>query len=453
MALTGLDIFKQLPKTNCKDCGMSTCLAFAMALSNGKASLELCPHLSTAAKQFLEAAFAPAMRSVTIGSGLKPITLGGETVLFRHDRTFINQTAIAICVEDTLTADALTAHVRAINALQMQRMGLRIGVDAVAITNSSQNPETFKAVVAFIAAQVQDLHLVLLSEQAESLAAALPGVAGRKPLIGSATAGNWQQVVALARQYAVPVIVKGHDLEATAALVEQVAGEYQELVIDPGVRQPAQALVALTLIRRLALKKKFRPFGFPTIAFTTAEEPADEILQAGVFVDKYASIVVLKTAEKPYILPLLTNRMNIFTDPQKPIAVEARLYEIGAVTPESPVYVCTNFSLTYYAVEGEVIASKIPGYIIAVDTEGTSVLTAWASGRFDAGTITEFVQQCGIAEKVSHRTLVIPGYVAIISGKLQEKSGWHVIVGPQEAVGIPAFAKTYYQDKARGGGA
>ncbi|MDF2571811.1 MAG: acsC [Sporomusa sp.] len=444
MALTGLDIFKQLPKTNCKDCGMSTCLAFAMAMAKGSTSLDLCPHISETAKEFLESAFAPPIRSVTVGTGPNQLTLGGETVLFRHDKTFINQTAIVIKISDTMSPAELENKIRNINDLNMRRMGQRIGVDAIAITNCSKNPETFKAAVDIVAAQAKNLHLVLLTEKATALEAALPSIADQKPLVGSATAENWQEMVALAKRYTVPVIVKGNGMEETAALVEKVTSEYKELVIDTGVRNTAEVLVALTSIRRLALKKKNRTFGYPTIAFTTAEDPNEEIIQAGVFVAKYASVVVLKTDENPYVLPLLTCRMNIYTDPQKPIAVEANVYEIGAVTPESPVYVCTNFSLTYYAVEGEVIASKIPGYIIAVDTEGTSVLTAWASGRFDAQTITEFVQKCGIEEKVNHRSLVIPGYVAIISGKLQEKSGWNVIVGPQEAVGIPAFAKAYY---------
>lgn len=444
MALSGLDIFKQLPKTNCKECGMATCLAFAMALASGKTSLDKCLYVSAKAKESLDDAFAPAMQSVKIGVDPNQITLGGETVLFRHDKTFINQTAIVIKVSDTLAPDELREKVKVINELNMKRMGRQIGVDAIAITNCSQNPDKYKAAVNMVAAHTPNLCLVLLTENVIALEAALPGIAERKPLVGSATIENWQEMVALVRRYTVPLIVKGNGLNVTADLVELVAGEYKELVIDPGTRKTAETLTALTDIRRLAIKKKFRPFGFPTIAFTTAEDPNEEMIQAGVFVAKYASAVVIKAFEKAHILPLLTLRMNIYTDPQKPIAVEPTVYEIGAVTPESPVYVCTNFSLTYYAVEGEVTASKIPGYIIAVDTEGSSVLCAWASGRFDANTITEFILRCGIAEKINHRTLVIPGYVAVISGKLQEKSGWNVIVGPQEAIGIPAFAKAYH---------
>lgn len=444
MALTGLDIFKQLPKTNCKDCGMSTCLAFAMSLAKSSVSAELCPHLAATTKEMLADAFAPPMHSVTIGAGPSQITLGGETVLFRHEKTFINPPAIVIKVSDSLSQAELCEKIQTINALHTKRMGIEISVDAIAVINDSADPELFKAAALTVARLSKNLRLLLLTERPEAMEAALPDIAGQKPLIGSATKDNWQSMVALAKRYGVPLVVKGSGLEATAALVEKIAGEYKELVLDTGSRNTAETLTALTAIRRLALKQRFRPFGFPTIAFTTAQDPNAEIIEAGIFVAKYASVVVLKTDEMPYLLPLLTYRMNIYTDPQKPIAVEAKVYEIGAVTPESPVYVCTNFSLTYFAVESEVAASKIPGYIMAVDTEGASVLTAWASGKFDAHTITEFIQYCGIADNVTHRSLVIPGYVAIISGKLQEKSGWNVIVGPQEAVGIPVFAKARY---------
>ena len=444
MALTGLDIFKQLPKTNCKDCGSPTCLAFAMALANGKASLDMCPHVSDAAKETLGAASAPPIRTVKFGTGECPITLGDETVLFRHDKTFYNQTCVTIRVSDTLKGAELDAKIAKINNLQMERVGQHIGVNAVAITNCSKNAADFKAAVEAVAAKAKDVHFVLLSEDIAALEAALPAVAAKKPLIGTATADNWEKVVALAKANSVPVIVKGNGLDDTAALVEKVAAQYKELVIDTGSRETSKVLAELTNIRRLAVKKKFRPFGYPTIAFTTAEAPRDEILQAAVYVAKYASVVVINCDSNPQILPLLTWRMNIYTDPQKPMAVEPKIYEIGEVTKDSPVYVCTNFALTYFAVEGEVVASKVPTYIIAVDTDGTSVLTAWAAGKFVAEPIAEFVEKSGIAEKVNHKTLVIPGYVAVISGKLAEISGWEVVIGPQEAAGIPAFAKARY---------
>jgi acetyl-CoA decarbonylase/synthase complex subunit gamma len=201
-------------------------------------------------------------------------------------------------------------------------------------------------------------------------------------------------------------------------------------------------LADLTQFRRLAIKKKYRPFGYPTVAFTTKTEPLDEIVEASVYVAKYASVVVLKAGAKEQILPLLTLRDNLYTDPQKPIQVEPVLHSVGEVNENSPLYITTNFSLTYYSVEGEVESSKIPSYILPIDTDGTSVLTAYAAGKFEPEKIAEAMAACGIADKVSHRNVIIPGYVAVISGKLQEVSGWKVLVGPREASGIVSFAKT-----------
>ena len=443
MALTGLDIFKQLPKTNCKDCGSPTCLAFAMAMANGKASLDMCPHATEAAKETLGAATAPPVRTVKVGVGEQEVVMGDETVLYRHDKTFYHQTALAIRISDTLTGAELDAKIEKINGLVMDRVGQRIAIDMVAVTNCSGNAATFKAAVEAVAAKAN--FALLLVANLEGLEAAVPAVAAKKPLLHAATAENWEKVVALAKANNCPVVVKGDGLDDTAALVEKVAAQYKELVIDFGNKQQAKTLAEMVNARRLAIKKKFRPFGYPMLACTVATDSKEEIVEAATYVAKYASIVCLKVDEKPELLPLMAWRMNIYTDPQKPMAVESsKVYEIGAVGPDSPVYVCTNFALTYFAVEGEVAASKIPGYIVAVDTDGSSVLTAWAAGKFVAEPIAEFIKNIGIMDKVNHNSIVIPGYVAIISGKLKEKSGLDVIVGPQEAAGIPAFAKARY---------
>lgn len=442
MALTGLDIFKQLPKTNCKDCGSPTCLAFAMAMANGKASLDMCPHATEAAKETLGAATAPPVRTVKVGAGEQEIVMGDETVLFRHDKTFYHPTALAIQISDTLSGAELDAKIAKVNALVMDRVGQQIAIDMVAITNCSGNAATFKAAVEAVAAKAN--FALMLVADAAGLEAAVPAVAAKKPLLHAATAENWEKVVELAKANNCPVVVKGNGLDDTAALVEKVAAQYKELVIDFGNQSQAKTLAEMVNARRLAIKKKFRPFGYPMLACTQAACAKEEIVEAATYVAKYASIVCMKADEQALLLPLMAWRMNIYTDPQKPMAVDAKVYEIGDVTPDSPVYICTNFALTYFAVEGEVSGSKIPGYIVAVDTDGASVLTAWAAGKFVAEPIAEFVAQTGIMDKVNHKNIVIPGYVAIISGKLKEKSGLDVIVGPQEAAGIPAFAKANY---------
>lgn len=443
MALTGLDIFKQLPKKNCKECGAATCMAFAMSIAAGKAALEKCPYVSDEAKENLGAAAAPPIRLVKVGVGEKALALGDETVIFRHDKTFCHPTGFAVTVEDTLATDLLVAKITSINDLKVERVGQNLAVDLIAVVNASNDPEKYQDMVAKIGS-LTDLPLILVSDNIAALEAALPAVAAQKPLIHAATADNYEKVVGLAKSHGCPVVVKGNNLTDTAALVEMVAPLYKELVIDTGSRTTSQVLADQTQIRRLSIKKKFRPLGYPTITFTTSADPREEMIQASVYVAKFAGIIVVKASGKSQILPLLAWRQNVYTDPQKPIAVESKIYEVGAVTPDSPLYVCTNFALTYFAVEGEVAASKIPGYILPVDTDGTSVLTSWASGKFSADSITASLESSGIKNKINHTTCVIPGYTAVLSGKLKEKSGWKVLVGPQEAAGIPSFAKTNF---------
>jgi acetyl-CoA decarbonylase/synthase complex subunit gamma len=438
MALSGLEIYKQLPKKNCGDCGTPTCLAFAMALASGKGTLDSCPHVTEAARENLASASAPPIKSITFGNSS---ALGDETVLFRHDKTFYHPATIICQVSDTLSDEEIAAKVKEINDLEFDRVGLHYSLDGIAVVEESGDAQRFAQVVADVAAATEK-SLLVLSNDSAALKAAIPSIAARKPLIGAAAADNYEAVVTLAKEQAVPVILRADGLDALNELVEKAqALGYKEFVLDAGSPNPSQALTNLTQLRRLAIKKKFRPFGYPVAAFTAKSEPLDEIVEASVYVAKYASIVVLKASAKEQILPLLTWRNNLYTDPQKPIQVEPVLHAVGEVNENSPLYITTNFSLTYYSVEGEVESSKIPSYILPIDTDGTSVLTAYAAGKFEPEKIAEVMAACGIADKVSHRNVIIPGHVAVISGKLQEVSGWKVMVGPREASGIVSFAK------------
>jgi acetyl-CoA decarbonylase/synthase complex subunit gamma len=439
MALSGLEIYKQLPKKNCGECGTPTCLAFAMALSTGKGVLDSCPYVTDEARENLASASAPPIKAITFGNGS---VLGDETVLFRHDKTFYHPTTLIVQISDALSDEEIAAKVREINDLEFDRVGLHYSLDGIAIVQESGDVQRFAQVVAAVAAATEK-SLLVLSNDVTALTAAVPSIAARKPLIGAATAGNYEAMVNLAKEQAVPVILRADGLDALNELVAKAqALGYKEFVLDAGSKTPSQALADLTQFRRLAIKKKYRPFGYPTVAFTTKTEPLDEIVEASVYVAKYASVVVLKAGAKEQILPLLTLRDNLYTDPQKPIQVEPVLHTVGEVNENSPLYITTNFSLTYYSVEGEVESSKIPSCILPIDTDGTSVLTAYAAGKFEPEKIAAAMAACGIADKVSHRNVIIPGYVAVISGKLQEVSGWKVIVGPREASGIVSFAKT-----------
>ncbi|HAA90308.1 MAG: Corrinoid/iron-sulfur protein large subunit AcsC [Thermoanaerobacterales bacterium 50_218] len=441
MGLTGLQIFKLLPKTNCKECGFPTCLAFAMSLASGKANLSQCPYVSDEAKQALEEATAPPMRLIKIGAGEKVLEIGDEQVLFRHDKTFYHPTGIFIEVSDNLSEDELKAKVDEINELVFERVGERYEVDGVAIKNDSGNADTFKKAVETVAGKT-DKVLILLTEDPAVMEAAASVVADRKPLLYAATGDNYEQMVEVAKKFQAPLAVRGKNLSDLADLVEKIVGlGYRELVLDSGERQTSKVLADLTQIRRQAIKKRFRPFGYPTITFTTEEDPMKEALQAQVYVSKYGSIVVMKNTSKPALLTLFTWRRNVYTDPQKPIAVQPGIYAIGDVTPDSPVYITTNFSLTFYTVQTEIEATRIPSYLIAFDTDGLSVLTAWAGGKFIGEEIGPWLKESEINQKVNHRKIIIPGGVAAIKGKLEELSGWEVIVGPREASGITAFAK------------
>lgn len=436
MGLTGLQIFKLLPKTNCKECDFPTCMAFAMALANAKTTLDACPYVSDEAKEQLESAAAPPIKKVILGAGDFTRIMGDETELFRHDKRFNNETVIALEVADT---DDVAAKVETFKDLVFERVGLQYFVDALAVKNASGDADKFKAAVETVVNNT-DRCLVLISEDVDAMAKALEVAAERKPLIYAATSDNYEKMVELAKANGCPLAVKGNGIADTAELIDKVAALYKDLVIDTGARQLSQVVGDLTQIRRSALKR-IRTFGYPAMAFTTAEDSGEEIAEATIYISNYASMIVMKTDDKAELLPLLSWRQNLYTDPQKPIAVEPGLKEVGEVTADSPVYVTTNFSLTYYIVEGEVEGSKIPAYIISVDTGGISVLTAYADNKFNGETIAAAMKECGIDDKVNHKNIVIPGGVAVISGKLEEESGWKVLVGPREAAGIPKFAR------------
>lgn len=438
MGLTGLEIYKHLPKTNCKDCGSPTCLAFAMALASGKASLDACPHVTEEAKSALDSASAPPIKLVKVGVGDHVVELGEETEIFRHDKRFFHPTGVAVLISDS---EDVAAKAEAFEALEFHRVGMNYITNLVAVKCDSGDAGKFKAAVETVAGKTKKA-MILMAEDPAVMDAGLGAVADRKPLIYAATAANFEKMVALAKANSCPLTVKGEGLEATAELVEKiVALDYKELVLDSGARETSKVLADLTQFRRLAVRKKFRPFGYPAIAFTAKEDPREEVVQAGVYLSKYADIVVLKASGKQQLLPLLSWRQNLYTDPQKPIAVEAKLYDIGDAKEDSPVYVTTNFSLTYFIVEGEVESSRIPSRILSVDTGGISVLTAYADNKFSAETISAAIKSSGLEEKVKHRKLVLPGYVAVLKGALEEESGWEVIVGPREASGITKFSK------------
>jgi acetyl-CoA decarbonylase/synthase complex subunit gamma len=444
MALSGIQIFKLLPKTNCGKCGIPTCLAFAMNLAAGKAELSACPTVSEEAKAQLAEASAPPIRPVTIGTGATAFKVGGETVMFRHEKRFENPTAIAVLVTDVMSDGDVTARVDKFNKYTYERVGLKLRAQAVAIKNESGDAAKFEALVGKVA-KATDGALILMSDKPEVLAAGLKVVAARKPLLYAATKTTAEAVGKLAKESGCPVAVKGANLDEVAALSDTLdkAG-VKDIVIDSGARSVKQAFQDQIIIRGSALVKKFRPLGYPTIAFPCemTKNPLKEALIASMFISKYAGIVVLSDLLGEALFPLVVERLNIFTDPQRPLATTPGIYEIGTPNDASPVLITTNFSLTYFIVSGEIEGSKIPSYLLVMDTEGLSVMTAWAAGKFVADLMAAFIKKSGIEGKVKHHKLIIPGYSASESGGLEEElPGWEIMVGPREGSHIPAYLK------------
>jgi acetyl-CoA decarbonylase/synthase complex subunit gamma len=437
MGLTGLAIFKQLPKTNCKECGQPTCLAFAMQLAAGKAGLDACPYVSDEAREALDSASSPPIALIKIGVGEKAFQLGNETVLFRHDKRFEHPTGIAVQVSDK---EDVKAKVAKINKLVFDRVGQTHEVNLVAVSNDSGDAAKFADAVK--AAQESTAYpLLLISSNAAAMEKALEVAGANKPVVAGADSSNFEAMVALAKKYDAPLVVKGNDLNSLAELVEKIAASgYKNLILDSGARALSQVIADQTQIRRAALKL-FRPFGYPSIAFANNTDAVVESLNASVFVAKYAGIVVVNSAAAEHILSLITLRLNVYTDPQKPIAVESKIYELLNPGPDAPVLITSNFSLSYFCVAGDAEASRVPTYVVTIDTDGTSVLTAWAAGKFTPEAIADTLKKLGIMEKVNHNKIILPGGVAVLSGKTAELTGCEVIVGPRESSGIPSFYK------------
>ena len=444
MALTGIQIFKLLPQTNCKECGVPTCLAFAMNLASGKAELDACPYVSDEAKEQLAEASAPPIRPVALGKGVRQVKTGGETVLYRHEKTFYNQAPIGAMVSSDISASDLEAKLKVWNAFQFERVGFNLRPELVALKDANGDKDAFAAAAKTIA-ETSEFNLVLMSEDKEVMAAGVEACKFKRPLIYAATEGNVDDFGAIAKKNDLPLAVKADSVEGLVPLTDKLAEMgLKDLVLDSGAREIKQAFEDQIIIRREALKSLNRSLGFPTITFPCemASNLDMETLIATMFIAKYGGITILSDFTGESIFPLLLERLNIFTDPQRPMTVTEGIYEIGSPDENSPVMVTTNFALTYFIVSGEIEGCKVPSWLLIKDSEGLSVLTAWAAGKFSGDDVGMFVKKSGIMDKVKHTELIIPGYAAAIAGDVEEElPGWTITVGPREAAHIPAFLK------------
>jgi acetyl-CoA decarbonylase/synthase complex subunit gamma len=415
-----------------------------MNLASGKAELDSCPYVSDEAREKLAEASAPPIRPVVVGNGVRKATVGGETVQYRHEKTFFNPTLLAAQVSSDIAAGDLEAKLKAWNALQFERVGLNLRPELVALKDVGGDKAAFAAAAKTIA-ETSEFNLILMSEDVDVMTAGVEACAFKRPLIYAATEANVDAMGELAKAKDLPIAIKADSVDGLTALSDKLTGMgLKDLVLDPGSRDVKQSNEDLIAIRRAALKNANRAVGFPVITFPCemASNLDLETMIAAMHIAKYGGIVVLSDFSGESLFPLLLERLNIYTDPQRPMTVTEGIYEIGNPDENSPVLVTTNFALTYFIVSGEVEGSRVPTWLLIKDSEGLSVLTAWAAGKFAGDDVGMFVKKSGIMDKVKHQDLIIPGYAAAIAGDVEEElPGWNIVVGPREAAHLPGFLK------------
>lgn len=439
MALSGIQIYKKLPQTNCKDCGFPTCLAFAMKLAAKQVELSLCPHVSEEAAAELSEAAAPPVRPITLSANGNEFKSGNEVVLFRHEKKFFSPAGLFLRVYDSESPEAIRSKVSAVTQYMVDYVGIELKWDGIAVQADSGN---FAAAVSAVR-DVSHLPLVLIAPP-DNLKEVLPQLDDGKLLIAYANRENWQEMAGLAKEHETAVAIEANTIDEMVDLSEKIhqAG-VTDIVLAPTQRSLLGSLTANTTVRRMALKKTYRALGYPILNIPGDAASAEmETILAAQAIGKYGSYIILDHFQPETAYPLLVLRQNIYTDPQKPIQVQPGLYEINDPGPNDPVLVTTNFSITYFSVANEIESAGLPAWLLVCDAEGMSVLTAWAAGKFDSERIAKDVKRFGVADKVNDKCLVLPGHVAVLSGETEEElPGWEIRVGPREAVDIPAFLK------------
>jgi len=439
MALSGIQIYKKLPQTNCKDCGFPTCLAFAMKLAAKQVELSLCPHVSEESAAELSEAAAPPVRPITLSSNGYEFKAGNEVVLFRHEKKFFSPAGLFLRVYDSETADVIKEKVKAVADYKVDYVGIELSWDGIAIQEDGGD---YAAAVTAVR-EVTHLPLILIAGP-EKLEKVIPELDDGKLLIAFADGDNWQQMAKLAKEHGTALAVQADTIDEMVALTEKINKEgVIDIVLSPSQRSLHGMLTANTTARRMALKQTFRSLGYPVLNFPgDAANPEMETILAAQAIGKYGSFIVLDHFQPETAYPLLVLRQNIYTDPQKPIQVQPGLYEINNPGPSDPVLTTTNFSITYFSVANEIESAGLPAWLLVCDAEGMSVLTAWAAGKFDSERIAKDVKRFEVGDKVNEKKLILPGHVAVLSGETEEElPGWDIRVGPREAVDIPAFLK------------
>jgi len=438
MALKALDIYKLLPKKNCKECGDPTCLTFAMKLAGGKADVELCPYLSDEAKSVLGASTRPPIRLVKIGVGIRSFKVGEEFVLYRHEKTFYHPPGIIFRVLDTMTEAEIVAVTERVRDETFTRVGADLRFNGIAIENVSGSTETFAKAVALVEKVEAHLPPVLISKDPAALKAALVYCGTYRPLLHAATAANFKEMCALAKHHGCPLVIRSDSLEGLVQLAKDCNAEgIVDLVMDLAPATLGDFIRRSTMIRQLAISRAVPDLGYPVYLNAAENGLEDAALVLGIV--KYASVIVTDPLTPGATKASLTLRQNIYTDPQKPIQMNPGLYRVGSPDMNAPVLMTVNFSLTFFTLQGYLESTRIPCFMLIVDTEGLSVLTAVAAGKLSETVVRDAIKKFDVETEVTHRKLIIPGYASPLSGRIEDATGWKVLVGPRDAAEIGEF--------------
>ena len=451
MQVTAMEIYRLLPKTNCAKCGEASCMAFATKLSDKETDLELCTQLAADEMEKLENLLAPAVREITIGKGEKAMILGGDEVLYRYELTYYNPTPLVIDVNDNMDEEALNERIKIIEATEFERTGEKLILDGIAVRNVSGNKDKFAETALKL--KSSKLPLVLCSLDPEAIKAALEKVGDEKPLLYAATENNIEDMASLAIEYDCPLtLFVPNDLEKMKELSRILRSKgIKDIVLDPGTYVDegiGDTLDNFVMIRRLSIEEKDEDFRFPILgipALTWLYEKDEvqggikEATIAATLMNKYADMLIIHGTNIWELIPVLTLRQSIFTDPRKPQMVDPGLYEFGELDENSPVLMTTNFALTYYTVEGDLKSGKANCYLLVLDTEGRAVDVSLAGGQQSGKSVADLIKESGIEGKVKTRTLIIPGLSAPLSGEIEDESGWEVLVGPRDSSAVSDF--------------
>ena len=444
MALKGLDIFKLTPKTNCKECGNPTCMAFSMKVASGAISIEKCPHMSPENLAKISESNAPPMKTIAVKAGDAEYKLGGETVLYRHEKTFVNKTLYAMTVCTGKDDETLERKFTEGLKVDYDRIGERMYCEYIFVNCGSTNQDNFTALAQRAAATGRGV--ILNCKDVDRMKAAAEAIKDAKPILNGADASNFEAMNAIATGLGLVLGVSGESLDELYDTVAKLeAAGNKNLILDVGTASIKSAFENCVQIRRAALLNKDRTFGYPTLVNVWKLSGGDENLAtalASLFTVKYGSIIVLEDMPYDKALALYGLRQNVFTDPQKPMKVEPGIYPINKGDENAPCCITVDFALTYFVVSGELERSGVPCNLLISDAGGYSVLTAWAAGKLSANSIAKFMTEQDIAGKIKNRTLVLPGKVAVLKGEVQAKlPDWNVVIGPTEAVGLVKFMK------------